>query len=71
MAASREISPPCRATLAPPRPNNILEWHFVITGPEATPYEGGQYHGMLLFPADYPYKPPAIMMASGRKDRSS
>ena len=44
------------------RPNNILEWHFVIKGPKDTPYHGGSYHGKLIFPAEYPYKPPAIMM---------
>ena len=44
------------------RPNNILEWHFVIIGPADTPYTNGQYHGKLLFPSEYPYKPPAIMM---------
>lgn len=25
-------------------------------------YEGGVYHGKLLFSEDYPYKPPAIIM---------
>ena len=44
------------------RPNNILEWHFVIKGPKDTPYTGGSYHGKLIFPSEYPYKPPAIMM---------
>lgn len=44
------------------RPSNILEWHFVISGPKDSPYEGGQYHGKLVFPSEYPYKPPAIMM---------
>ena len=44
------------------RPSNILEWHFVISGPTDSPYEGGQYHGKLVFPSEYPYKPPAIMM---------
>jgi len=53
---------PVEHIVAEPKPNNILEWHFVITGPLATPYEGGQYHGKLLFPSEYPYKPPAIMM---------
>ncbi|KAL1503561.1 hypothetical protein AB1Y20_012039 [Prymnesium parvum] len=47
---------------AEPRPNNILEWHFVIKGPAASPYEGGQYHGKLVFPPEYPYKPPSIIM---------
>lgn len=37
-------------------------WHYVITGPPETPYEGGQYHGTLIFPSDYPFKPPAIRM---------
>jgi len=47
---------------AEPRENNILEWHFAIEGPKGTPYEGGCYHGKLIFPPEYPYKPPAIMM---------
>jgi len=47
---------------AEPRPNNILEWHFVIKGPADTPYSGGHYHGTLVFPPEYPYKPPAIML---------
>lgn len=40
----------------------------MITGPDDTPYVGGQYHGTLVFPADYPFKPPAIRMMtpSGR-----
>lgn len=40
----------------------------MITGPPETPYEGGQYHGTLTFPSDYPFKPPAIRMftPSGR-----
>jgi len=55
---------PVPNVVAEPRPNNILEWHFVIQGPAfaGTPYAGGQYHGKLLFPSDYPYKPPSIMM---------
>jgi len=40
----------------------MLEWHFVIKGPIDTPYRGGSYHGKLIFPSEYPYKPPAIMM---------
>ncbi|EEB09798.2 ubiquitin conjugating enzyme Ubc6 [Schizosaccharomyces japonicus yFS275] len=53
---------------ARPAPDNILEWHYIITGPPDTPYEGGQYHGTLTFPSEYPYKPPAIRMVtpSGR-----
>ena len=34
----------------------------MIKGPKDTPYTGGFYHGKLIFPSEYPYKPPAIMM---------
>ena len=34
----------------------------MIKGPTDTPYYGGSYHGKLIFPSEYPYKPPAIMM---------
>lgn len=50
--------------VARPNEDNILEWHYVIEGPPDTPYKGGQYHGTLTFPADYPYKPPAIRMVT-------
>lgn len=48
--------------LAEPNPKNILEWHYVVSGPENSPYFGGQYHGHLVFPPDYPFKPPAVYM---------
>ncbi|RYC57237.1 hypothetical protein CHU98_g8970 [Xylaria longipes] len=43
-------------------------WHYIITGPEDTPYYGGQYWGTLIFPTNYPFAPPAIRMhtPSGR-----
>ncbi|XP_066928146.1 ubiquitin-conjugating enzyme E2 J2-like [Clytia hemisphaerica] len=47
---------------AEPLPSNILEWHYVIKGPENSLYEGGYYHGKLVFPKDFPFKPPKIMM---------
>ncbi|OQR99515.1 ubiquitin-conjugating enzyme E2 [Thraustotheca clavata] len=45
---------------AVPLENNILEWHYVIRGVEI--YEGGFYHGKLVFPQEYPMKPPAVYM---------
>lgn len=48
--------------VAEPLPSNILEWHYVVTGPESSPYVGGIYHGKLVFPAEFPFKPPAIYM---------
>ena len=54
--------------VAHPSESNILEWHYILTGPPKTPYEGGQYWGTLIFPPDYPFAPPAIRMhtPSGR-----
>jgi len=52
-----------------PSEDNLLEWHFVLRNlPEDTPYHGGCYHGKILFPAQYPHAPPAIVMItpSGR-----
>lgn len=48
--------------VAKPNDSNILEWHYIITGPPETPFDGGQYHGILRFPQDYPFKPPSIQM---------
>ncbi|CAG5112692.1 Oidioi.mRNA.OKI2018_I69.chr2.g6879.t1.cds [Oikopleura dioica] len=45
-----------------PDPANIQEWHYCFEGPKDTPYEGGFYHGVLKFPNEYPFKPPAIYM---------
>ncbi|KAH3686569.1 hypothetical protein WICPIJ_002450 [Wickerhamomyces pijperi] len=47
---------------AHPSERNILEWHYLLEGPPNTVYEGGQYHGVLIFPNDYPFKPPSIKM---------
>ncbi|KAJ3372806.1 Ubiquitin-conjugating enzyme E2 6 [Allomyces arbusculus] len=55
------VSPPPLLT-ARPLENNILEWHFLLHGPPDTPYHGGVYWGKLVFPPQYPYKPPSIRM---------
>ena len=51
-----------------PNESNIHEWHFLIRGAEKTPYHGGEYHGKLMFPSEYPHAPPSIYMftPSGR-----
>jgi len=65
--ASISQTPPPHIT-AHPSESNILEWHYILTGPADTPYAGGQYWGTLVFPPDYPFAPPAIRMhtPSGR-----
>ncbi|KAF8606018.1 UBC-like protein [Ceratobasidium sp. AG-I] len=53
---------------AAPEEKNILHWNFIVRGPPDCPYTGGEYHGQIAFPADYPFKPPGIKMytPSGR-----
>ncbi|CAG0895125.1 unnamed protein product [Darwinula stevensoni] len=55
--------------VAEPLPYNIFEWpvlhiqHRSISLPRKnSPYEGGYYHGRLVFPPDFPFKPPSIYM---------
>jgi len=54
--------------VAVPNPDNIFEWHFVVYNLKNCSYEGGYYHGKIMFPKEYPMKPPGIMMItpSGR-----
>ena len=33
----------------------------MLRGPEETPFAGGLYHGRIILPSQYPYKPPEFM----------
>lgn len=46
--------------VAGPVGENLFLWHFTIKGPRDTPFEGGIYHGKIVFPQQYPYSPPDI-----------
>ncbi|KAF7296445.1 UBC-like protein [Mycena chlorophos] len=65
-AAMQKEPPPF--VWAAPDEKNILNWNFIIRGPSDSVYAGGEYHGMLMFPSEYPFKPPGIKMLtpSGR-----
>lgn len=41
---------------------SVLKWlsSGVQHGPPDSPFAGGEYHGVLLFPSEYPFKPPGI-----------
>ena len=45
---------------AQPEETDIFTWHFLIFGLTDCDYEGGMYHGMLKFPANYPFAAPEI-----------
>lgn len=39
-----------------------IVWHYCLIGAKDSCYQGGYYHGVLTFPAAYPFKPPSIKM---------
>ena len=45
---------------AQPLEDNLFEWHFTLRGPPESSFAGGRYHGRILLPFDYPFKPPNI-----------
>jgi ubiquitin-conjugating enzyme E2 J1 len=47
-----------------PLENDLFEWHFTVRGPPAKGFQGGRYHGRILFPSDYPFKVFLIDLAS-------
>ena len=52
-----------------PSERDTLIWYYVVHNlPRSSPYYGGQYFGKLVFPREYPLKPPSIYMItpSGR-----
>jgi len=53
---------PSNQYTAAPLEDNIFEWHFTIRGPHGTEFEGGLYHGRIILPPEYPFKPPNIVL---------
>ena len=47
VAKRYQIKDPVPYIVAEPLPSNILEWHYVVTGPPDSPYNGGFYHGKV------------------------
>jgi ubiquitin-conjugating enzyme E2 J1 len=53
---------------AMPLDDNIFEWHFTVRGPRETDFEGGVYHGKIILPSEYPFKPPDIVFLTVRTE---
>ena len=52
---------PSNMYYAAPLEEDMFHWHFTLRGPPKTDYDGGVYHGEILLPATYPFKPPNIV----------
>ncbi|KAF8362403.1 ubc-6 [Pristionchus pacificus] len=62
MKEAKELREPTEMYHAQPLEDNLFEWHFTVRGPADSDFDGGIYHGRMIFPAEYPMKPPNIIL---------
>ncbi|KAM7538714.1 hypothetical protein Aperf_G00000051528 [Anoplocephala perfoliata] len=55
-----ERDPPSDHSAHPVDPSNLYHWEGMIMGPKDTPYEGGIFRLEIVFPLEYPVKPPKV-----------
>lgn len=51
-----------RSSLHRANKTNIFEWHFTLRGAQGSEFESGLYHGRIILPAEYPFRPPSLML---------
>lgn len=72
MAAQQRLSKELTALLKDPPENisaslindNVFEWNAIIIGPKDTPYEGGLFKLKIVFPDNYPFRPPKVQFTT-------
>jgi len=51
---------PVQGVTVTPKEDNMLIWHGTVKGPDDTPYAKGTFHFTVVFPDNFPFKPPAV-----------
>lgn len=62
LSEARELEEATPEFVAAPLDDNIFEWHFTLRGPSSTEFEEGYYHGRIILPSEYPFRPPDVMI---------